>query len=158
MERRKDLEGGEFAERSTRSDASHLASTGEQRLSLGRVIVGIGGKTLSELDLVPGRMVIGRTPDNDLQIDSKFVSRHHAQIVTSLQSSILEDLNSTNGVYVRSKRIRRQLLNDGDVIQIGQHEIMYIDDRHSRARPQADDQFDGAETLVHDEPREVVDD
>jgi general secretion pathway protein A len=153
-----ELQWVEFAERSSRTDASPLVTTGEQRLSLGHIIVGLGGKTLSEQDLVPGRLIIGRTPDNDLQIDSKFVSRHHAQIVTSLQSSILEDLNSTNGVYIRSKRVRRQLLNDGDVIQIGQHEIMYIDDRHHRARSQADQQFDGAETLVHNEPKEVAED
>ena len=35
-----------------------------------------------ERELKPGRLVIGRTPDNDLQIDSKFISRHHCQIVT----------------------------------------------------------------------------
>ena len=34
---------------------------------------------------------------------------------------MLEDLNSTNGIYVRSKRVRRRMLNDGDVVQVGQH-------------------------------------
>jgi pSer/pThr/pTyr-binding forkhead associated (FHA) protein len=47
---------------------------------------------------------------------------------------LIEDLNSTNGIYVQSKRVRRYNLNDGDVVQIGQHEIMYIDERAPRVR------------------------
>ena len=31
----------------------------------------------------PGRLIVGRTPDNDVQIDSRFVSRHHCQIITT---------------------------------------------------------------------------
>jgi general secretion pathway protein A len=81
-----------------------------------------------------GRLVIGRTPDNDLQIDSKFISRHHCQIVTQHDSCLIEDLNSTNGIFVQSKRVRRHNLNDGDVVQVGQHEIMYIDERTPRVR------------------------
>jgi general secretion pathway protein A len=69
-----------------------------------------------------------------LQIDSKFISRHHCQIVTQPDACLIEDLNSTNGIYVQSKRVRRYNLNDGDVVQVGQHEIMYIDERPPRAR------------------------
>jgi len=108
--------------------------TGERRLILGRVLIGFNGQTIAEHDLQAGRFIIGRTPDNDLQIDSKYISRHHAQIITTVQTSVLEDLNSTNGVYVRAKRVRRRALNDGDVIHIGQHEIMYFDERLSRTR------------------------
>jgi general secretion pathway protein A len=108
--------------------------TGERRLILGRVLIGFNGQTIAEHDLQTGRFIIGRTPDNDLQIDSKYISRHHAQIITTVQTSVLEDLNSTNGVYVRAKRVRRRALNDGDVIHIGQHEIMYFDERLSRTR------------------------
>ena len=96
------------------------------------------GKTVLERELKPGRLVIGRTPDNDLQIDSKFISRHHCQIVTQPDSCLIEDLNSTNGIFVKSKRVRRHNLNDGDVVQVGQHEIMYIDERPSRSRQALD--------------------
>ena len=99
-----------------------------------KIVLSSDGQAIAELHLVPGRKVVGRTPDNDLQIDSKFISRHHAQIITSGSTSVLEDLNSTNGVYVRAKRVRRRMLNDGDVVQIGQHEIMYFDERLSRTR------------------------
>ena len=47
---------------------------------------------------------------------------------------MIEDLNSTNGIYVKSKRVRRHNLNDGDVVLVGQHEIMYMDERAARVR------------------------
>ena len=61
----------------------------------------------------------------------------------SAHSCVIEDLNSTNGIYVKSKRVRRHNLNDGDVVLVGQHEIMYIDERaaartaYRRGRPES---------------------
>jgi general secretion pathway protein A len=101
---------------------------------VGRILLASEGKTVGERELKPGRLVIGRTSDNDLQIDSKFISRHHCQIVTQPDSCLIEDLNSTNGIFVQSKRVRRHNLNDGDVVQVGQHEIMYIDERSPRVK------------------------
>jgi general secretion pathway protein A len=137
-----ELHWSEYAERSIRLPArsakntvadtqsiAELSDTNER--PLGRVIVATNGQTISEHSLFPGRFIIGRTPENDLQIDSKFISRHHAQIITSSQSCVIEDLNSTNGVFLKSKRVRRRVLNDGDVIQLGQHEITYLDERQS---------------------------
>ena len=54
---------------------------------VGRILLASEGKTVLERELAPGRVVIGRTPDNDLQIDSKFISRHHCQIVTQLDAA-----------------------------------------------------------------------
>jgi pSer/pThr/pTyr-binding forkhead associated (FHA) protein len=93
---------------------------------------------MHERALLPGRLIIGRTPDNDLQIDSKFISRHHCQIITTPDSCVIEDLNSTNGIYVKAKRVRKHNLNDGDVVVIGKHELMYVDERAHKQRPAAD--------------------
>ena len=68
---------------------------------------------------------IGRTPDNDLQIDAKHISRHHAVILAGPAHTIIEDLNSTNGVLVNGKRIGRQLLKDGDQVTIGRAEYRF---------------------------------
>jgi general secretion pathway protein A len=106
--------------------------------TVGRILVAHLGKTVGERELKPGRLVIGRTSDNDLQIDSKFISRHHCQIVTQMNACVIEDLNSTNGIFVQSKRVRRHNLNDGDVVHVGQHEIMYIDERVPRLRNAVD--------------------
>jgi len=62
---------------------------------------------------------IGRTPDNDLQLDAKFISRHHAVILAGPVNTVIEDLNSTNGVQVNGQRVTRQVLNDGDEVIIG---------------------------------------
>ncbi|HTP38623.1 MAG TPA: AAA family ATPase [Steroidobacteraceae bacterium] len=89
-------------------------------------------ETSMEQPLYTGRLLIGRTAGNDLQIDSRFVSRHHCQILTTPDGSVIEDLNSTNGIFFKSKRVRFHHLNDGDVITIGQHEILYVDERAAR--------------------------
>ncbi len=136
----RELQWVEFASVTNRMQVPHIqhfyapthASQGQH--PVGRILLASEGKTVIERELKPGRLVIGRTPDNDLQIDSKFISRHHCQIVTQPDSCLIEDLNSTNGIYVQSKRVRRHNLNDGDVVQVGQHEIMYIDERALRAR------------------------
>src|SRR5579863_1401509 len=126
------------------ADAAHV---------VGRILLANEGKTLLERELKPGRLVIGRTPDNDLQIDSKFISRHHCQIVTQQDSCLIEDLNSTNGIFVQSKRVRRHNLNDGDVVQVGQHEIMYIDERTPRVRSAMDAVDHAAATGVNENPK-----
>jgi type II secretory pathway predicted ATPase ExeA len=128
--------------------AAAVAGTGGGQ-RVGRILVAHDGKTALERDLRPGRLVIGRTPDNDLQIDSKFISRHHCQIVTQTDACVIEDLNSTNGIYVQSKRVRRHNLNDGDVVHVGQHEIMYIDERAPRAPRQLVDPTD-TQVIVED--------
>jgi general secretion pathway protein A len=109
----------------------------------GRLLVATDGRTVEERMLRVGRIIVGRTPDNDLQIDSRFVSRHHCQIVTTMHSSVVEDLNSTNGIYVKSKRVRRHYLNDGDVVVIGKHELIYVDERMARSRAAMTDTVPG---------------
>jgi len=117
------------------SDGVHLGDSRAQmrrditREIVGRLIIATEGRTISDLTLKLGRTIVGRTPDNDVQIDSRFVSRHHCQIITTAQGSVIEDLNSTNGIYVQGKRVRRYNLNDGDVVVIGKHELMYVDER-----------------------------
>ena len=115
---------------------------------VGRIIVATEGRTTQELPLAVGRIIIGRTSDNDLQVDSRFVSRHHCQIITAAEGSVIEDLNSTNGIFVQGKRVRRYNLNDGDIVFIGQHEIMYVDERLARARLHSTDAAAGLAPLT----------
>jgi type II secretory pathway predicted ATPase ExeA len=111
-----------------------LERTGSRRsdVILAHVLLSMDGNALSEMPLRPGRVIIGRTSDNDIQVDSRFVSRHHCQVVTTPESSVIEDLNSTNGMTVRGKRVRRHVLADGDVVALGQHMLTYRDERVAR--------------------------
>jgi general secretion pathway protein A len=113
--------------------AAHGATPGPGA-PLGRLLVATDGRTVQEITLRIGRVIVGRTPDNDVQIDSRFISRHHCQVITTPHSSVVEDLNSTNGIYVKSNRVRRHYLNDGDVVLIGKHELIYVDERAARGR------------------------
>ena len=109
-------------------------ATPEPGAALGRLLVATDGRTVQEISLRLGRVIVGRTPDNDVQIDSRFISRHHCQVITTPNSCVVEDLNSTNGIYVKSNRVRRHHLNDGDVVLIGKHELIYVDERAARGR------------------------
>ena len=64
-------------------------------------------------------VTIGRTPDNDLQVRESYISRHHAVIKLSPEAAIIEDAASRNGVFVNDRRIRRELLKDGDIVILG---------------------------------------
>ena len=72
------------------------------------------------------KTTIGRTPDNDLQIDASFISRHHAVLLVNGQQTIIEDLNSTNGVHVNNHRISREVLNDGDLVMVGKARFRFV--------------------------------
>jgi len=112
----------------------HLAPPANAAELVGKLLVATDGRTVQEIPLRVGRLIVGRTPDNDVHIDSRFVSRHHCQIITTEHSCVVEDLNSTNGIYVKSSRVRRHYLNDGDVVLVGKHELIYVDERAARGR------------------------
>src|SRR5215471_4689800 len=134
-----ELQWLEYAARPHRHAGATLAAPQHSGIrpsanALGRVLVAADGRTVQEVPLRLGRLIVGRTPDNDVQIDSRFISRHHCQIVTTLHSCVVEDLNSTNGIYVKSNRVRRHYLNDGDVVLVGKHELIYVEERAARGR------------------------
>src|SRR5215469_11970190 len=125
--------------------AGHSAAVRTAGTALGHLLVAADGRTVQEVPLRLGRLIIGRTPDNDVQIDSRFISRHHCQVITTLHSCVIEDLNSTNGIYVKSNRVRRHYLNEGDVVLVGKHELIYVDERAGRQRSSLTDNMPALE-------------
>jgi type II secretory pathway predicted ATPase ExeA len=122
-----ELQWVEFAARTMTQIPELADETAPQELPpVGRLVLSLNGAVVTECYLVPGRMVIGRTPDNDLPIESKYISRHHAQVITTPDGSVVEDLNSTNGMFVHGKRVRRHRLQEGDVVKLGTHEVTYF--------------------------------
>jgi type II secretory pathway predicted ATPase ExeA len=132
---------------------------------IAQVALRLRGVELERALLMPGRFVIGRTADNDMQVDSKYVSRHHAQLVTSQDGCVVEDLNSTNGIYLNGKRVRRHRLAPGDVIKIGVHELVFEryeapaeDPRATQTTVLADTDFEADDGPADEERGEERDD
>jgi hypothetical protein len=62
---------------------------------------------------------IGRAVDNDVVLETKSVSRRHAQIRWDSSRYVLEDLGSTNGSFVSGEKVSRRPLADGEEIAFG---------------------------------------
>ena len=69
--------------------------------------------------------LIGRDAAADILLEEPIVSSRHARIIPQGEAFLLVDLNSENGTYVNSKRIKSLWLNDGDVITIGRHMMTF---------------------------------
>jgi hypothetical protein len=74
------------------------------------------------------RTVIGRSKDCDIQVSDPNVSRRHAEVQRAGDSYVLVDLDSTNGIEVNGKRVKRLDLKDGARFTIGSTEIVYSED------------------------------
>ncbi len=103
-----------------------------------KLILSLNNSVLGEFPLEKERIILGRKPENDIQVDTLAVSGQHAAIITILNDSFLEDLDSTNGTYVNGKLVKKHALKNGDVITIGKHELKYVNDEAS----DEDDEFE----------------
>lgn len=71
---------------------------------------------------------LGRASDNDVVIDSEYISSHHARIYLKNNAYILKDRGSTNGTYLNDVRIERPaVINNNDRIRIGGITFKVID-------------------------------
>lgn len=105
---------------------------------MAKLILSMDGVVLQEYALNKERTTIGRKPHNDVVIDNLAVSGEHAAIVTILNDSFLEDLDSTNGVVVNGVSIKKHFLQNNDVIEIGKYKLKYLND-HQGAQPTGED-------------------
>ncbi len=105
---------------------------------MSHLVVTIEDKLVGEFPINKEKMTIGRKPDNDICINNLAISSYHSQIITVLDSSFLEDLNSTNGTYVNARLVKKHALEDGDLIDIGNYRIRYVGNE-----PQTDSDHDG---------------
>jgi pSer/pThr/pTyr-binding forkhead associated (FHA) protein len=104
---------------------------------MARLILSLDNQLLAEYNMTKERYTVGRLPDNDVRIDNPAVSGHHSLIINILNDSFLEDLNSTNGTYVNGKLVKKHALQNGDVITIGHHQLLFSD--HQLNEPEQDD-------------------
>lgn len=85
------------------------------------------------------KMIVGRSPTNDILVDDEGISRQHAFVERNALGLVLVDNESTNGVFVNGQRIQRHLLQDGDKVQLGSSAILkfsFQDEVEERAQKQ----------------------
>jgi len=92
---------------------------------MGKLIVTEADGKSREVPLDKERVTVGRHADNDIALNDKAVSGHHAVVITILSDSFLEDLDSTNGTLVNGKQVAKHPLSHGDTISIGRNSLRY---------------------------------
>jgi ABC-type multidrug transport system ATPase subunit len=76
-------------------------------------------------DVPPGGIKIGRATDNDIVVPDVLASRHHATLVTGPGGAQLIDNRSINGTFVNGHRVDSVVLHDGDVVTIGNIDLVF---------------------------------
>jgi hypothetical protein len=90
------------------------------------VVEGGGGLEAGASFAINGVLMIGRSPQTDVQIDDSFASARHARIYERDGLCYVEDMGSTNGTYLNGQQLQsRKLLRGEDRIRIGDTEFRY---------------------------------
>lgn len=72
-----------------------------------------------------GEVRIGRLPGLWCTLADAKVSREHARVFRQATGWIVEDLESRNGTYINTQRVKKRLLQPGDRLRVGQTEFEY---------------------------------
>jgi transcription termination factor Rho len=93
-----------------------------------KIIVSLDDNLIKVVPLNKDRMTLGRRPYNDIVVDNLAVSGEHAALQVIGSDYFIEDLNSTNGIFINEQKVKRQILKNGDTIEIGKYAIRYVQD------------------------------
>ena len=95
---------------------------------MAKIIIKFKASVRGEVVLRKDSTSIGRTSTNDITIENLAVSRCHAEIIQEEGVFSLLDLQSSNGTFVNGVRTKQTRLHDGDVILIGKHTLLFVND------------------------------
>ncbi len=92
-----------------------------------QLIATVEGVEIKHVYLTRDRTTLGRRAGNDIVLDNLVVSGSHCAFeLKGLADVFIEDLGSTNGTFVNNQRVKRQQLQDGDVVAIGHFRIQFL--------------------------------
>jgi ABC-type multidrug transport system ATPase subunit len=75
-----------------------------------------------------GAQTIGRSTDNDIVIQDVLASRHHAFLTPTRLGTEIRDAHSVNGTFVNGVRVGSAVLTEGDVVTIGNVDLVFTRD------------------------------
>ena len=87
------------------------------------------GAVIREFPVTKESLTVGRKAENDIVIDNPAVSGQHCKITLVGDTFFVEDLNSTNGIFLNEKKVMKSGLKNNDIIGIVKHALKFIDDR-----------------------------
>ncbi len=99
----------------------------DQRQKVACFIVIAGPQIGQVFNLDAQQARIGRAADAEFCIRDAAISRYHARVRRGARGFFIEDLKSTNGIYVNGKRVKKGRLGAGDHIQLGQSTVLKLD-------------------------------
>jgi len=117
------------------------------------IIVKFEDKVIEKFITEKKRITIGRTPDNDIVLDNRGVSRRHAQIEFGENQAVIIDNESLNGTFVNSRRVSEEILKDNDTINIGKYALVFHTNTDRTSSPF---EMDGTMVLQTKKQRELL--
>ncbi|HET7294988.1 MAG TPA: FHA domain-containing protein [Vicinamibacteria bacterium] len=72
---------------------------------------------------------VGRAKANDVVLDDVSISAQHCRVRFEDGRFVLHDLKSTNGTFVNEQRVSRHALEPGDVVKLGETQLLFKMDR-----------------------------
>lgn len=93
-----------------------------------QLIASVEGVEVKHVYLAKDRTTLGRHADNDIVLSNPAVSGHHCVFeLHGLADVFVEDLGSTNGTFVNNKRVKRQQLQDEDVVAVSSFRLRFLE-------------------------------
>lgn len=102
---------------------------------MAQLIISLNKQIIKKLTLSEASYVIGRSNRCDIVLNERTVSAEHAHLVSVGNECFLEDLQSTNGVYVNHIARQKHLLMDKDWVRIGKYELLFQNPNSSATEP-----------------------
>ena len=118
---------GHFHGEDAEASEPGVRQNGHAQLNQLRMLVAKHDNKVTRHPVLPGGISVGTSPENDIQLADAFVSYRHARITETAAGCVLKDLGSSNGTWINEKRIKWQVLRDGDLIDIGPLRFEFID-------------------------------
>jgi len=103
---------------------------------------------MDQVEMNKDEMTIGRSADSDIVLDNAGVSSHHAWIQKETGGYVIDDNDSSNGVFVNGNKIDQHRLEYRDEIQIYNYVLKYMASRglHGIADPDIAQDGDQSQT------------
>jgi pSer/pThr/pTyr-binding forkhead associated (FHA) protein len=91
---------------------------------MARLVIKSEGFREQVIDLRLGTNRLGRSPDNDFQIEHATISASHCEIALTANEVTVRDCGSTNGTFIGGEQIQKAQLHAGDVLSLGDVELL----------------------------------